>query len=1047
MAFGEAAARDPQCRPEKLARLARSGNRVIRELVALNPSAPGESLAVLAGDGDSSVVLAVADNLSTPPAALDELSRSSSAAVREAVARNPRTLTSTLADLVEARGTSDREKLKVAANPSASAATLSILRMSRTFTSSDTESQMLIAVAGNPSAAEDTLRHLFRREEKSFAQRAINHALASNPAVPLDTRVALYEIDAYREAVVSSEPFRASPWRVSGARSASSREAGLLAQSPDPEVRRSVALAPGATDMILRTLAADTVPTVARVALARITVDRSQFLELVASNDIAVLESLIRNPGLPADLRAVAARAGLSSVGEDTLELIAKNPTTSADILSEVLSKASGAKQGAAAGLKQAVAQNASVSAETLLLLAADDSSAVRRQVAKASATPLEGFVKLAGDTDPAVREVVAKNSATPAELLLRLATDDAPAVVEAVAAHPNTTPNILDRIVNDQLERRRQLHPKSQVNRDLPKFPLGPLVTVAGNPKATEASLQVLAESACQAVTGAPSYPRNETMINEEARVLTAIASHPAASVEVLDMVARVVHKEVWTKTDPHQSWRALEATREATLIKIVGNPSASMETLEFLSSGDWVARRTTRRIEREYGYRTTTTIWDYPATAAAVQDMASSVREEISRRQWSHGSAGSSRLGFASNPDASPDILAELSGDSDPAVRRAVAGNPSTSPEVFARLASDPTTEVRIAAAAAKHPDQASSVHSSHHYVRVARELRYGAAFGELAKDVDPVVRTTVAENLDVFWRALPQDLRDRLVFDGEPRIRSAILGAISVRVHRSGDDFGFSQDAIFHLIETSDAEVWRTLAEKGSMQLPVAALNRLADTGDTETVVRVVNAYKVELALLTRLAASEDVEVLDAIASRLSFRDDDWSMDEGLVEVLLKNLLTPDSFLEKVTSQKYLEARIDRALTENRSRAERSSTSSWSAESFLERVDEELAIRERVELDDRFLHLALTHPNFPEATLIEYAAGSDERLIIAATRAGNARVKSAAASNLATPAAALALLAGEADPEVREALILNSSTPPEVLVRLIQDGGQQR
>lgn len=1046
MAFGEAAARDPQTRPEKLARLARRGNPTIRRLVALNPSTPTTALSELATDRDAAVVHAVAGNRLSPTVVLEELSRSSDSAVRETIAANPATPASVLAEIVKAQSASDQEKLAVAANPSASSATLSKLRMMRYFKSSEIEHRMLVTVASNPSASEDTLRYLFERDEKSPTQREVNRAIAGNPAAPLDTRVELFGVDAYRDVVLASEPRQASKSRIASARAASNRAAEMLAQSPDPEVRRAVSLAPGVTDTILAGLSDDAIPAVARVARARRARNQGELEEFTASTDVLVLEALIRNANTPAELMAAVAEAGLSSVGEDTLEILAKDPATPSHILQKVLDRTPGLSQWTAGRLKQAVASNPRISAETLQTLAMDEDAGVRALVAKSSAIPLEGLVKLAADADPKVREVVANNSATPVELLLRFATDEAPTVVKAVVSHPSATADVLDRVVSDQLERRKGLCPKSQFSRDLPDFPLGPLTAVAANPRTGQDTLRTLVDSVDRALKSIPDYSRNETVIGREARVWERVGGNPSAPADLLDRVAHEVHKVVWTRTDPDRGSIDLESLRESTLSNIARNPSASVETLQFLSSGDWVARLTTKRSERDGNHTTRWTVWDDFATAAAQQDMASSVREEISWRQWSDTSNSKNRIEFASNPDASREILEDLSTDSDLAVRCAVASNPSTDPEAFQRLAADPAVEVRLAAAAATHPDLAISKHrpyGSYGYSRDSRESLYSPAFDQLAGDRDATVRSAVAENHGVFWSALSKEARDRYAFDDDRGGRASLLGAIAGKERGiMSRDFGLSVDALIHLIDTGGPDVWRSIAEKGHSDLPVTVLNRLADTGDTDTVVRVVNAYHTDLPLLTRLAASEDAAVVAAVEPKRFFRDNDWLMDEELEGTLLSNPLTPGDYLLRFAWEHHLERRAEKAISAYRQ--SKSPAASLTPESFRGRLDEEAAIRKRVEQEEwQFLRIAIAHPNFPEAVLIAYASGASKRLIRAAVRSGNVRVLIAAASNSESPTEILTELAEQAEPEVRQALLDNKSTPPEALVLLIQSG----
>src|SRR5690606_2773310 len=116
---------------------------------------------------------------------------------------------------------------------------------------------------------------------------------------------------------------------------------------------------------------------------------------------------------------------------------------------------------------------------------------------------------------------------------------------------------------------------------------------------------------------------------------------------------------------------------------------------------------------------------------TAAAKADMARKVRREISRRSWLREDSQADRIGFATNPDASPEILDELANDPADAVRRAVAANRSTPAAAFARLAADTERLVRIAAAGSSHPDAAIREHERSGYTREPREVAYRDGF----------------------------------------------------------------------------------------------------------------------------------------------------------------------------------------------------------------------------------------------------------------------------------------------------------------------------
>ena len=84
---------------------------------------------------------------------------------------------------------------------------------------------------------------------------------------------------------------------------------------------------------------------------------------------------------------------------------------------------------------------------------------------------------------------------------------------------------------------------------------------------------------------------------------------------------------------------------------------------------------------------------------------------------------------------------------------------------------------------------------------------------------------------------------------------------------------------------------------------------------------------------------------------------------------------------------------------------------------------------------------IKLAISHPNFPESMLIGLAKGTDQRWIMAAAASRNPRALAAVAANGQASVEALAYVATYGGQEAREALLVNKSTPPELLLRLIE------
>ncbi|HBU42899.1 MAG: hypothetical protein CMH37_14390 [Microbacterium sp.] len=984
MMFGRTAAQDPQTRPARLARLARSGNPELRALVACNISTPPNALAALAGDSVLGIVATVAGNPSTPEASLERLANSRDEHVRAAAFGNPSTPGAVLGNILNGRATTLAEKVAAAGNPSTPVATLSRL------TWRDAPQEIKLAVARNMQASAETLSGLFSWHDREKANmRAIARALAENPATPTSTRAYLYEQEDLRAIVVATTPVEPIAKRISQVRSSgyvSPATFELLAKDKDQAVRRAVASAPGTKEAILEQLANDSAEGVAGVARARLAKDSAEIRRLAQEEDPVLLEAIARNPRTPPELMPELVLAILDTAGEDLLRDYAKEASTPADVLRRLAEHTS-------ASVRFAVASRSATPSDVLKILALDSAPNIRAAAARIQGMPVSSLVNLVADADNAVRKAVAGNVSMPPELLMRLAVDDVADVVAAVAANASATGPVLTKIVNDQLARRagRPARPAYSTERDT--FPLEPLISAGGNSNTPDEALTVLVNSVA-GVFARSSSPRDERRLAEEARVWAAVARNEKASPDVLEAVARSAHRELWMKGDPDRVPRDLEGSRERILTDIIYNSGSRVGTLEFLSDGEWVARRTTTRSERDDGHTTTWTIWDGSATAAAKADMARKVRREISRRSWQREDSQADRIGFATNPDAAPEILDELANDPADAVRRAVAENRSTPPAAFARLAADTERLVRIAAAGSSHPDAAIREHERSGYTPEPREVAYRDGFESLAQDVDPEVRTAVASNAGAFWVALTEPSRSRMVFDEEPSVRSAILSSIAARDHVFGG-IEISASAIEHLIRTGTPETWRTLAGRYG-EFPLEILECLVATGDAKTAALVAADYHTKGDLLVRLARSTDKDVVEAVAARARFGER-RDLNDAVGNVLVRNPHTPELFLRQVA--------------------------------YGGTKDEDM------------IKLAISHPNFPESMLIGLAKGTDQRWIMAAAASRNPRALAAVAANGQASVEALAYVATYGGQEAREALLVNKSTPPELLLRLIE------
>lgn len=979
--FGEAAAKSPQTNPTKLARLARSSNPVIVELVAANPSTPQGSLDSLAKSGSSKSVLAVARNRSTSSATLKELSANRDQAVRSAVASNTQTSADVLEELARARNVSDQIKLSIAMNPATPGRLLSDLVSSRA-----SPDHVKMAVAGNPSTPPQTLDRLL---DTSRTTSAMNRILAENPATSTQTRAFLFGVGKFRETVVRTSPQETTAARIAITRreqSAGRPVLNLLALDLDPSVRRAVAVAPLADAAVLETLARDNEPSVSTAARARTTSDHSELVRLIETGDPTILEALARNPHTQSEATPAIARALLNVGDSVALLLLARDVSAPHDVL-EVLAVS------ADSAVRYATAINPSAPENALRTLAKDAETRIRVVAARSSMLPLDSLVVLASDAEPTVRAAVAANPITPAEILLRLASDETPAVAEAVAKHEAATSTVLQRVAETQLEKRKGQFSRTGFRHAQPEFPLGALTAVAASSETPPEILRAISSSVEQARGSLSTYGRGfENALEREERVWVSIAANASTPADVLDRIARVAHKEVWVKGNPNSGGRDREGLRAAILSKVVHNPAAPIAIVEFLSKGDWVARRTTTKSDREDGHTSTWTVWDDYATSAAREDMVRLVGAEISRRRWQTGGK-TSPLDFAKNQDASPEILDELADDPNESVRRAVAANRSTTPETFARLARDPAHQVRIAAAGASHPDAATKRHDRSYPESPPRESLYGEAFEMLADDEDAGVRAAVVSN-SAAWNCISTASRSKRAFDADPAVRSALVTTLAAD-DRMSDSLGMSKGALLHLVDNGTTEIWRLLASK--YRIPQEVVKRLLGTGDSESAVLIAtNTSAAEL--LVQLAGSDDIKVVDAVAERRYYGPEEIKTKLAVAAALIQNSLTPSSFLNR--------AAYDAA-------------------------------------DDQSLDLLLQHPNISEELLMQFATGSDEQKLRAVTRANHAGPKRAVAENAATPADLLESLAMDADQAVREALLINPSTPPTVLVQLIRRG----
>lgn len=822
-------------------------------------------------------------------------------------------------------------------------------------------SQTLVAVAANPGADPKTLAWL--AGVRSPEKMEILKALAGNRASSTWTRASVLGVDSLRELVFQTEPSEPVDVRIGLTELSYPRKAVLtvLAHDKDDRVRRAVAISRYADETLLELLAGDEVHGVSSVASARRATDSSELAKLASTDDRLVLAALAMNANTPDGVKPEIARRLVSGAGGWTLSVLAQDQATPEDVLLQLAAHPS-------SSIRVWVSLNKAVTAEILSLLATDAEASIRARAGGYAHLPLESLVTLATDGETAVRAAVAGNPSTPPEILTRLACDAEATVVMGVAKNPSATSSALQAVVDRQGEKRHELNSDEWLllGCDL-------LVEVAANPKTPPGALQMLADS--------------------RDPVRKAVAGNPSTPSRVLDELARTVHQNVSLEGEPERTRRDRlgrlvdpEFWRDRILSEIVSNPSSSLGTLQFLSSGDWVARKTTTRSEREDGHTTTWTVSDPRATEGARKEAASWVREVISRRQWRGDADLPTRLRFATNGDAAPAILADLAVDADDSVRSAVAANRSTPEGAFMDLVGDPVAEVRIAAATASH-----SPADAHKFDVTRREELYRDAYERLAGDEVAAVRAALVENTVIFWIVLSERVREELAFDDEIEVREALARSYLRRDRLKTWD-ALSPRVYGRLLDFRDAQVWQEVANNIPAP-PPEVLERLVDLGDDEAAAAAVRRIGTESEALARLAGSAVPTVLAAILSR-----HDLTKAPPVMRVLAANIATPAGDLERLA---------------------------WHAE------------------DDETLTAAIRNPTFPEAALLQFASGSDERFLRAIQGCGRSEPTRRLAENPLAPADVLASLASVDDADVREALLVNQATPADALLRLVQRG----
>lgn len=517
-----AVAENPHATPQDLLWLAHDTEHVtIREGVAAHPNTPGEVLTRLAADGERAVRLQVARNPSTPPEALEHLSGDERFMVREAVAAHALCPPDALASL--------------AADPNERVQFVARLR-----TSPVTESAATAALATR--------------------RRQVKLALSAAPGTP-------------RPAVEQ------------------------LARDRNPQVRAQAALHPQLPDGTRRHLTNDPVPAVSLIARALDDETPPDQLAFLPRHDARVRQALSRNRSAPEPV--------LDDLSEDPLMdvrlNVILNPAAPGTALKRRLvdqplrpdirrhPRYQGEVQEHLHQLEYAEADQPDAAPDALRLLAQSDAGKVRRRVARHANTPDDTLLLLAQDSDTEIRRAILKRKQElPYALQRQLADDALPEIRSQLILRPELTAPVMLHLAARADEDEGQLvalarhsgvtpevltalarHGQSGARRAAAEHPLTPtpLLLQLVNDQQDHVQRGVLRNPVCP--------PEALLALIHHPRLHLDIAQHPLANSQVLEALVydaaydRHMRTERWLKntalwkTAPVQRWRRWMASR----------------------------------------------------------------------------------------------------------------------------------------------------------------------------------------------------------------------------------------------------------------------------------------------------------------------------------------------------------------------------------------------------------------------------------------------------------------------------------------------------
>lgn len=787
-------ASDPTCAPGRLRRLASHGDPAVRRAVAANPNTPTEALYRLC--------------VRYPDAFLNN------PVLELLILENPNLLVDMPAYA--------RSSLLACED-----APIVFLEWAEKW------DEGLLAVLSNPNAPKPMLERLAEHADDRVRDAARLHV---NAAGELEGEPHQAATEAMSKAMLERDGELIKDLFAVDAVPAWALE--VLCKDSDAELRALAASHPDAPQSVLERLALDEEEPVRQRAVAHQNASRDW---VERYSQLEAMDSRLE-PGSVENLAGVGAWAR---------KLAARHPSAPLGLIVAFASDEDWR-------VREAVAQNLRLPADTLEQLSNDTDRDVRAAAASHPEASVAQLERLAGDNDERVRQAVASHPSTPRALIERLerAASNDPKLsaldLEAIAAcgewgrqiaaaHPNVGAEALELLSNDEIWRVRQ--------------------AAGHNPSATEAMLERLA-------------------LDSDSDVRGGVAQNPKTPINVLETLALDAHNEVrkLVASNPHASGAMLERlgaddhwTVRQAVAAHANTPDAILAVLARDTDRDVRQAVTDRPELPEMVLETLFAGWFETLEVAttglnALYRRALRLDPRLPQDLLEALSGGDdwARLLAAKHPRSPQGTLEKLAGDDDWRVRQAVAQNPNAPEGVLVRLLEDHDADVRTAIAS--HPRAAPG------------------ALEKLAGDAHTGVRTAVLAREDA-----PQSALETLAGDEEEELRTRaqshprVSREVTERYARAESlDASLPPDALEAL---SLAGAWARGLAARHPNTPQSALERLGM--DERWAVRQAIAGNPNAgpALLERLASDSDLDVRRAVAGHPN-------TPQGALEALLND-----------------------------------------------------------------------------------------------------------------------------------------------------------